>query len=225
MSSPPTSSSRPRNGPLAPNTVGGGVPRENTASGGLDEPSPTSGEPGRPLAHTQELAMRKRPCRRRTHIKFTKLFSSRNTQAASSSSRRACSAACPQDIPSLLRGLPPKAQLLLPPRLWMQTPKDLPSPASEHLDGAARDLFRAEGLASGLAGDLAHIFALAPSGSDPGDQDLRKDLAADAAAKEKWSNQVVRTLTTSPDKTLPRCIWLVGKAPDRERRASRRSRA
>ena len=35
----------------------------------------------------------------------------------------------PKDIPSLLRGLPPKAQLLLPPRLWMQTPKDLPSPA------------------------------------------------------------------------------------------------
>jgi hypothetical protein len=32
-----------------------------------------------------------------------------------------------QDIPSLLwRGLPPK---VLPPRLCMQTPKDLPSPA------------------------------------------------------------------------------------------------
>ena len=58
---------------------------------------------------------------------------------------------------------------------------------SEHLDGAARALVRAEGLASRLAGDLARIFALAPSGSDPGDHDLRKDLATDAAASDASS--------------------------------------
>jgi len=58
---------------------------------------------------------------------------------------------------------------------------------SEHLDGAARALVRAEGLSSGLAGDLARIFALAPSGSDPGDHDLRKDLAADAASSDASS--------------------------------------
>jgi hypothetical protein len=67
------------------------------------------------------------------------------------------------------------------------TPLDADAGPSEHLDCAARALVRAEGLALGLAGDLAYIFALAPSGSDPGDHDLRKDLAADAAASDASS--------------------------------------